>query len=565
MAQRIYFVGDSQGGWTSPDFWPDGRSLDMVVFEEDKPVRNGDLNLVSQNGFIRLRNAVTQLMTSGWTVLGALHGSPTAPAVSNAISVGDSWFNGQANLVHVANPDGSNPTPGASVFVLPAPPSSGTRLDLVYLELWVQEVAGVGSTDNGGTNSVDRNLYKYGGIANQTYPNGIYWNDGTLPVPTEPVRYFQLRWALRVQTNVSGARATGDLTGVLAQGGAATPSALPFTPLERVPDGQGNLLNCLYQAGDGATPSQGAALQAVNARALATPVALVVRRAGAASIPDSDLTDLRVQARLQAGLIVNQTNVYPTIQNDFDLEHLNPVNFAYAGKAIASFAVPTNSSTPPGAYDLSQSAYAVQFQASAGQLGPEDSFNPFIVRRVSLNLAKVGAGADVVVELRLDAGGVPSTTVLASGTIPREWLTTAARDVSCFVDGGQFSQGTPYWLVVRKGGTASDHAVLTAAANFVTGVLCRGSTDELSWPANASPFPFGYGIFNGVSGFIVHSCEFVQGGQGRDIYLFEYYPSGTPSHIGEFYLPAPGSGVAGRRTYVTVYPNPTSGLVSEIG
>src|SRR5581483_5653989 len=123
MTERTYFVGDSQGGWTSPDFWPDGRSLDMVVFEEDKPVRNGDLNLISQNGFIKLRNAVTQMVTSGWTTLGALRGSPTAPAVQNAISVGGSWFGGQANIVHVANPDGTNPTPGASVFVLPAPPN----------------------------------------------------------------------------------------------------------------------------------------------------------------------------------------------------------------------------------------------------------------------------------------------------------------------------------------------------------------------------------------------------------------------------------------------------------
>src|SRR4051812_2211212 len=127
MANRVVFKGDSLGGWTHAASWPDGWSLDMVAFEEDKPVRAGELNLISQENWLKLRDHVRRAFTDGWALKGTLHGTISG---TNSIAIDESWFNAAGQTVHVGNPDSGVGTK-ALVLAMGAPPVSGTRVDFV--------------------------------------------------------------------------------------------------------------------------------------------------------------------------------------------------------------------------------------------------------------------------------------------------------------------------------------------------------------------------------------------------------------------------------------------------
>ena len=239
---------------------------------------------------------------SGWYKSGAFFfGGNTASTVftafpPNTFAMAEGWANEQGRELHVGNPDNASDNyPNYSTIVLPAPPVAGTRTDIVFLEVWVEEVGGVGSTDAGGVLITARNLYKYGGIDNGIEATNIYWGS---PANVEPVRRVQLRWASR-----SSAGAT-IVTGLSAQGGASAVNATyPFAALETItlPDTTSKI--AVFRAGVG-NITTGADLKTVDGYVYAMPVALVARSAGNTTIISTNVTDIRNSMQLQGGLVI---------------------------------------------------------------------------------------------------------------------------------------------------------------------------------------------------------------------------------------------------------------------
>ena len=554
-----YFVGDTQGGLAT-DFWPDGYSWDLTVFEQNKPARSGDVTLIEQNEWIKLRDHIRQLLTSGFTKLGAFitgnyfSGGISTPMPANSFAMGESWFNNTGQSVHVGNPDSAiDGNPNAVFVQLPAPPTSGTANDLVYLEVWVQEVGAVGSTDTGGTNIVDRNVYKWGGIGNGVFSNTLYWNGPSGPV--EPVRRLQLRWAFRVARNAASIAAATPQGGALSQQGSYA-----YTLYESFPDGNNVTQNVLYRAGDG-SHAAGQALNAVDGYVWATPIAIVARTGGVTNITISVVNDRRSVSYITTNVYVNVQNVIPPPAGGSDpLLHLAPATFVYQGAAIASYTT-TQLVTLGGttqSTDLSAQSEAVRFACpdlSNGVLLPElAGLTTYQLAYATFTLSKAGTGADVTVELHADAGTAPGT-LISSTQIPASWLTASPRSIGvCFaLNSSMLTKGANYWLVVVKGGTATNHAVLSTgtrqdgSGNFVS------SPDGSTWTAtNVLP----YAAYAGTLGDIVFVRE-----NANDLFYFEYDVNGNISAIGELYA----YGATGRfDAYRLVAMNATTGAVVGI-
>lgn len=531
MGKLSHFVGDSLGS-IAHDFYPDGKSIDLSVFEQNKPVRAEDLTIVEQNTGIKLRDLVGGLVSSGWFTVGPflfgsvnVGGSPV-PFAQNSFAIGESWVNAQGRPVHVGNPaNQADAYQNYAIATLAAPPLSGTATDYLYLEVWAQEIAGVGSTDTGGTNIVDRQIFQWGGIANGLATNDIYWADA--PDPVEPLRRVQLRWALR---SVRG----GSFAAAPVQAGAATAQgAYSWTAIEQVtaPSGVGQVVS-LYRAGDG-SDSAGAALHTTDGYSYMLPVAIVARAAGVTVITNTAVTDARVSVTLNPNIVVNNINIHPGIQVDPAFGHLGTAHFLYEGEAAAQITGDNQT-----AYHLYQAAYAARFQLQkAHVLAPEGTGSVFgYLRRVTLPLFAVGTGADVTIEIHADGTTIPAG-LLASATIPAAWLTALTRDVSFYVNLPNLLDNAFYWLVVKMGGNSSNHAVLQATASVPpSGVGAIAAGDGVTFTTTQIG-PFAYKVTTGTAGNPVMALV-----NAETLYLFEYNPNGTVAALGEYYTPPMGQG-----------------------
>jgi hypothetical protein len=262
-----------------------GRQFETVVWQADKPPLDSELNLMSQVDTERVANAVRTAMHSGFLAdpLVADTDFVVDPAHSNRFFLGRQatgeqapilWANVNGWLVPVTGtlvPDGNTSN---QVNLFP-PPSSDTRIDLVFLEVWLAQVAPNPSTLNKPSATT---LYKYGNtlFGGTNFPDDL--EDPT--VGFETTERVQVQYRLRVYGSGSGLGASVDLSrypdglgdpNVLGRGAAVSPvGGFPFANMrEELGDPS------LWRAGDGDATN---ALGTVDGYTYAVPVCAVFRR-----------------------------------------------------------------------------------------------------------------------------------------------------------------------------------------------------------------------------------------------------------------------------------------------
>ena len=262
-----------------------GRQFETVVWQADKPPLDSELNLMSQVDMERVANAIRTSMHSGFLAdpLVADTDFVVNPAHSNRFYLGRQavgeqapilWANVNGWLVPVTGtlvPDGDTSN---QVNLFP-PPSSDARIDLVFLEVWLAQVAPNPSTLNKPSATT---LYKYGNtlFGGTNLPDDL--EDPT--VGFETTERVQVQYRLRVYGSGSGLGASVDLSrypdglgdpNVLGRGGNAAPvGGFPFVNMrEELGDPS------LWRAGDGDATN---ALGTVDGYTYAVPVCAVFRR-----------------------------------------------------------------------------------------------------------------------------------------------------------------------------------------------------------------------------------------------------------------------------------------------
>ena len=159
----------------------------------------------------------------------------------------------------------------AHVLQFAAPPGSGSRYDLGFLEVGLVEVVGPSG-----------NIKTYGGAANANLTNDIV--DGRYG--SETTRRIQLQWRIRIAGSVNfGTYALGvNDPSVKAWGATSADTAYAFT--QQTPD------TGLFMAGDGSSGAI-AALGTIDGYSWAIPLVKVNRRTSVTAIANTDISDLR--------------------------------------------------------------------------------------------------------------------------------------------------------------------------------------------------------------------------------------------------------------------------------
>lgn len=257
----------------------DNTSYRSVIFQPSKPPLDSELNFLGDLPHELDVLQIQQAYNSGWyPVFGADTKGYDNTGETYCINFTDTSnqiiiknLQNQTFQVNVfgetVQVGGTNSTDDSQLIItLPPPPSSGTREDLVFLEVWYQEVDsqstnykpssstvyGYGNTQYGGTDPQDNMYYS--------------------PVGTTTTNRVQLQYQIRV---VAGANfinypdGVNDPGSVFAQTNNASPTAYTYT---RHPTD-----TTLYVAGDG-SPTAETTLATVDGYAYAIPMFRIHRR-----------------------------------------------------------------------------------------------------------------------------------------------------------------------------------------------------------------------------------------------------------------------------------------------
>jgi hypothetical protein len=284
MTELINYQGKQVTGGLGTRFDADNRSFYMVVGQTGNALSQGEFNLIQQIINLRLSQLIKHISQSGF-VEKLAYVTPGSPANTFFMPAQDVYLNGW--WIHVADPGGVSER---TTVTLSAPPGAGTRQDLVFLEMWQQEVAPLASVE-----SDDEDVPHYGGDDNVNLTNDILI--AAMPVKPaiggtkESTRRVQLRWRIRVVDDVDLATFPAGMTDpqVLAQGGQAAPVATYIFTQDPVD-------LSLWVAGDGTAPD-GVDLDSVDGRVYAVPLATVAR-VGTDNVIDTEISDVRPETTL---------------------------------------------------------------------------------------------------------------------------------------------------------------------------------------------------------------------------------------------------------------------------
>ena len=243
------------------------RDWSLVYFQPERPVLEGELNLIQQTANRRLRDLLRGIYPAGGVLKSF---APSATGTANEIRLHTlnkpfyAIFDGLMKPVYAYDdPASSSPSVGGNRVTLPAY-TAGSYDELVYLEVWFEEVMSPeGDSGPGGT--ADTVVYQYGMVGNFTLNNDI-------KVPVVPLAESTRRVQLRGQIKVVQA---STLAGVLARG--------------EVGYGYGLVSDTnFYRAGSGDATS-GEDLNTVDGYAYAMPLVLIDRNASVVANTDISL------------------------------------------------------------------------------------------------------------------------------------------------------------------------------------------------------------------------------------------------------------------------------------
>lgn len=261
------------------------RQFQTVVWAAGKPPLDSELNLMSQADVERLSNLVHSKMPSGWiqNPSGSERDYLVDKSWSNFFMLGNQeqgsetpplWANVNGWVVPVTGtsvPDGVV----ANRINLFAPPSTDSRIDFVFLEVWLALVAPNPSETNKPTAST---LYRYG---NTQFGGTNLPDDLEDPnIGFETTERVQLQYRIRVFGKGAGLGDSVDLStfpdglddpNVLAQGASSQPQAgFPWQNMRETLGDAG-----LWRSGDGDSTN---VLSTVDGYSYAIPICAVFRR-----------------------------------------------------------------------------------------------------------------------------------------------------------------------------------------------------------------------------------------------------------------------------------------------
>lgn len=184
----------------------------------------------------------------------------------------------------------------ANVVTFGAPPGGGTRWDVLFVESWVAEVAPIGASDGGTSQS----LPVAGGKGNPSLAGDSRFAIKNPAIGDETARRTQVRWALRVAEGVDLATypaGLGDPT-ILGRGDAAGPilgKAFAEAPHRTF----------LYRAGDGSAADATSFADATG-YTFALPIVAILRTAGEGALTLTGSVDLRRTISTTVGVAMAQ-------------------------------------------------------------------------------------------------------------------------------------------------------------------------------------------------------------------------------------------------------------------
>ena len=307
------------------------RSFDMLIYQYKKPPLSSEVNLTGSVFNEKSKDLINFMCPSGWAAVGTirenlseslcnvgdLYTSSAYPAntikfmatergiLSNSLFA---WVNGWKLLIQ-----GSGTTTVDNIITLNAPPTSGNRVDFVFLEVWKKLV---GTTDT---------IYRYG---NMLYGGTNFTNDLIDPaIGIETSLRIQIQYRIRVVNSIDIRTYPDgfDPAYVFAQGPLASPITCSGGCFTAVPGDPG-----LWRAGVGDSASQ-AQLQTVDGYTYAIPMFAVARRSSAAFNVETDFNGAGMSlANYLTGYASdrpdNLYNNWIVPQDILDLRHVvNPV------------------------------------------------------------------------------------------------------------------------------------------------------------------------------------------------------------------------------------------------
>jgi hypothetical protein len=279
-------MSDNYGPKQSIFLDPTDRSFESVVYLWKKPPLSPEANLVESLSSDQARGVSTSIFPSGWEIIGPKYNNMaenlTMPGDVNTSlnywtvvggkKIGNqfkliakdhgvetqklvAWVNGYKVVVQ-----GTNSTDENNIIILPQPPSSGYRIDFVFLEVWRQLITPA---------SV---VYKHGNVL---YGGTNPANDLVIPViGMETSLRVQIQYRIRVSpiANLQFYPEGFDPSTVFAQGPNSVPLNCTLANFQKSPSDPG-----LYVAGLGDTASQ-TTLGSVDGFIYGIPMFLVTRR-----------------------------------------------------------------------------------------------------------------------------------------------------------------------------------------------------------------------------------------------------------------------------------------------
>ena len=278
-------MSENFGNGVSRTLTATARQYQTVVWQAGKPPLDSELNLMSQADTEKLSNLVRSKAPSGWiqNPVGTERDFVTLPEWSNFFMLGNPEAGSEAPPLWVNVNGWILPITGSGVgdgvvsnkVSLYAPPSTDSRIDLVFLEVWLAQIAPNPSEVNKPTAAT---IYKYGNtlFGGTNLPDDL--EDPTIGYET--TERVQIQYRIRVFGRGAGLGESVDLStfpdglddpNVLAQGASTAPQiGFPWQNMRASLGDAG-----LWRSGDGDSTNS---LGTVDGYSYAIPLCAVFRR-----------------------------------------------------------------------------------------------------------------------------------------------------------------------------------------------------------------------------------------------------------------------------------------------
>lgn len=267
---------------------PDDRNFEEVIYQKRKPPLSCEWNLDTRNVSQRNGKDINTIVPSGWAIVGDvkkdfLEDECMAADVLTSSSLAENtiklialdkgvetrkliaWVNGWRILVQ-----GSSSTDENNIITLPEPPTTGNRVDFVFLEVWRKLIT-----------TSDTTIYKYGNIL---YGGTNFSNDLIDPaVNIETSLRIQLQYRIRIveDIDIENYPSGFDPNKVFVQGPLSSVATCTFNNFTQMDTDLG-----LWRGGAGDSAAQ-EILQTVDGYTYAIPMFAIHRRNNGEYDPDT--------------------------------------------------------------------------------------------------------------------------------------------------------------------------------------------------------------------------------------------------------------------------------------